>query len=64
MSNYKLTLDVKSENKYTNARKDLIKAWHSLQQLDFDQKNRLFTEFFGPSAPVIMQTIENLFTMR
>jgi len=64
MEDYKITVDVDPEDKYIKAKKDLLEAMDSFQQLTPQERERLITELFGVAAVNEVCRIMNQSTRR
>lgn len=64
MEDYKITVDVDPEDKYIKAKKDLLEAMDSFQQLTPQERERLITELLGVAAVNEVCRIMNQSTRR
>lgn len=64
MEDYKITVDVDPEDKYIKAKKDLLEAMDSFQQLTQQERERLITELLGVAAVNEVRRIMNQSTRR
>ena len=64
MEDYKITVDVDPEDQYIKAKKDLLEAMDSFQQLTQQERERLITELLGVAAVNEVRRIMNQSTRR
>lgn len=57
MKSYNLKIDVQPTNKYQKAKKDLIVALSSYEELTPQEKELLMCEFFGAENVAFLQSI-------
>ena len=57
MSTSKIAIDIDSDNKYEKAKKDLIQALKSFQELPMPDKERLLHELIGTTNMAVMCNI-------